>query len=305
MHRLFLLILPALLLALTATPPTEASPSGARKAPIQLYPEPASFLLLRLGGERAFFHYTPGSLDRAANLQARLEVVARTFERWTDERLEVAVFVLNRREWREANIDVEYGIPVRVGAQGIAAPSRGDSETIELWSKILNGRLPTVIGTPMLGTPQEVASLVVADTLVQLQAGEIMVDYMGLGGNEPWVRALIAHLAVFAVAERAGTDRPRDLAALYGQFQTRHDPRTFSLRDYKDTLNFEDWLYFQAQFHFAARTIFEKEGKDSVKKMVKLRKKSGGTILADRLRRKYEKLDEWLTANFSAVSFKK
>lgn len=310
MHRWIALTLLGLVLADPGT--CLAQQRGARTpekrpAPTRLYPEPAaSFLLLRLGGDRAHFLYTPGSLDRAANLQERMEIVARTFERWTKKQhVDLAVFVLNRRDWEDAGINVEYGIPVRIGTRAIAAPARGDAGTVALWSGLLAGRLPSVIGTPILGTPEELASLVVADVFVQVQAGEILVDFLALYGDEPWVRGVIAHLAALAVVLRVGTDRPEDLEALYRQFLIRHPPKTFSLRDYQPELSLEDWLYFQAQFHFAARAIFDKEGKDAVKKMQLWKKKGGNAISADRLRRKYKDLDAWLTENFSVVSMRR
>ncbi len=299
MHRV--IILATLSLALSGPWPAAAEQDG-RKAPSRLYPEPPSFLLLRLGGDRAHFRYSPGSLDRAANLQERMELVARLFEKWSDDRFDLAVFVLSRREWEEAGIDVRYGIPVRVGTRAIAAPARGDPRTVELWSQLLDGALPTVIGTPILGTPQEVASMMVADVLVQLLAGEILVDSLGLHGDEPWIRPVMAHLAAWAVVERAGTDRPQDVTAFYRQLLAGHPPNVFSLRDYRADLALEDWLWFQGQFHFAARAIYDKEGKDAVKKMRGLAKKGRGAIRTDRLRRKYKGLDEWLETNFSIVS---
>lgn len=303
MHRLT--VLATCLWALVSGLSPAAADEAARRAPSRLYPEPPSFLLLRLGGDRAHFRYTPGALDRAANLQTRMELVARFFEKWSGEPFELAIFVLGRSEWEQAGFDVEYGIPVRVGTRAIAAPARGDPATVGLWSQLLDGVLPTVLGTPILGTPQEVASMMVADVLVQLEAGEIFVDSLGLTGDEPWVRPVMAHLAACAVVERAGTDRPQDVAAFYRQLLDRRPPKEYSLRDYGPDLALDDWLWFQAKFHFAARTIYDKEGKDAVKKMQGLAKKDKGSIRTDRLRRRYKGLDEWLETNFAIVSRKR
>ncbi|HEX9733495.1 MAG TPA: hypothetical protein VGG06_16105 [Thermoanaerobaculia bacterium] len=275
-------------------------PLGAGPAPTRVYPEPSSFLLLRLGGDRAHSHYTPGSLDRTANLKARLEIVARSFERWTKLRVEYTVFVLGRREWEEAGIDVEYGIPVRVGTSGIAVPARGDAGTVELWSGLLGGMLPSVAGTPLLGSPQEAASLIVADVVAQVLAGQILADVLGLVGDEPWIRGAMAHLAALTVVLRQGTDRPEDLAVLYRRLLSRHPPKTFSLRDDRDGLAAADWLWFQAQYHFGARAIYDKEGKDALKKMHKLSSK--GKLTASQLRRKHKALGQWLDDQFAAVS---
>lgn len=285
--------------------PALAAEGGARKAPTRLYPEPPSFRLLPLGIDRARFYYSPGSLDRAANLRARMEIVEGAFEKWADQPIGLVVFVLSRRAWEEAGIDVEYGIPVRLGAKSIGAPARGDPETVELWSELLDGRLPNVAGRPILGTPQELASMVLSDVLVQVLAGEVLVDLLGLYGTEPWVRGVLAHLAAVSVSLRKGTDRPEDLEVFYRQLLSRRPPKSFSLRDYSPDLPLEDWLWFQAQFHFAAQAVFDKEGKKSIKQMRELKKKGKGLIAADRLRRKYKKLGAWLDESFSIVSFQR
>jgi hypothetical protein len=301
MQRALVLLLLALVPATGA--PSLAAEGGARKAPTRLYPEPPSFGLLPLGLDRARFYYSPGSLDRAANLRARMEIVESAFENWADQPVGLVVFVLSRRVWEEAGIDVEYGIPVRLGTKSIGAPARGDAGTVELWSEILDGRLPHVAGTPILGTPEELASMVVSDVLVQVLAGEVLVDLLGLYGTEPWVRGVMAHLAALSVSRRKGTDRPEELEVFYHQLLSRRPAKSFSLRDYSPELSLEDWLWFRAQFHFAARAIFDKEGKKSVKKMREFKKKGKGLIAADRLRRKYKHLDAWLDESFSVVSF--
>lgn len=303
MHRVIVLLPLALALAVGA--PCLAAEDGPRKAPTRLYPEPPTFQLLPLGVDRARFYYTPGSLDRAANLRARMEIVESTFENWADQPVGLVVFVLTRRVWEEAGIDVEYGIPVRLGAKAIGAPARGDPDTVALWKELLDGRLPQVAGTPILGTPQELASMVVSDVLTQVLSGQVLVDSLGLYGNEPWVRGVVAHLAALAVSRRKGMDRPEDLEVFYRQLLNHRPPKSFSLRDYTRDLALKDWLWFQAHFHFAARAIFDKEGKKSIKKMREFKKKGKGLIAADRLRRKYKQLDAWLDENFSVVSLQR
>lgn len=303
MHRAIVLLL--LALAPAAEAPSRAAEDGARLAPTRLYPAPPTFQLLPLGVDRVRFYYVPGSLDRAANLRARLEIVDSTFENWADQPVGLEVFVLNRRLWEEFGIEVEYGIPVRLGAKAIGAPARGDPETVELWSELLDGRLPTVAGRPILGTPQELASMVVSDVLAQVLAGEVLVDLLGLYGTEGWVRGVVAHLAALAVSRRKGMDRPEDLEVFYRQLLQLRPPKSFSLRDYSRDLGLEDWMWFQAQFHFAARTVFDKEGKKSIKKMRNFKKKGDGLIAADRLRRRYKQLDAWLGENFSVVSLQR
>lgn len=303
MHRALFLVCLFLMptLAVPAVCDAQTTPPN-RVAPTRLYPEPPIYLLLRLSGDRTTIYYTPGSLDRAANLQQRLERVTRGFERWADRRLDLKIFLLSRREWEEAGISVPYGVPVRAGAYGILAPARGDTETVELWLELLDGRLPNIVGTPVLGSPEELASLVMADVLVQLLAGEILVDSLGLAGDAPWVRPLMTQLAALTAVQRAGTDRPEDLAVMWGQLAKLRPPRSFAVTDYSPDLSLVEWLAFEARLHGGARVIYDKLGKKSIEKMIDLRKKGDGTISADHLESKVEPFSEWLRETFTAVS---
>jgi len=299
-----------LLISLAALPVTAAEPGDAQaehpvlKAPTHLYTEPNAYLLLRMAGDRAHFRYTPGSLDRAANLQQRLEVVSRGFERWTKRHIEFIVYILTREEWEQTGYSVAYGIPVRVGSNGLAAPAFGDDETVRLWAHLLDGVLPSVPGRPLRGTPQHAATLMVADVLVQLQASEMLVDAIGLGGDDHWVRGVMAHLAAFTVSSRLEIDRLSDLELMYRQLIEKRGAKAFSVRDYHAEIGIEDWLWFQGQFHFGARALYENEGKDALKKMVKLRKRSDGVLRGERLLRRYKGLNRWFRSSFSAVSLR-
>ena len=287
-----------------------ASPAGAQTvaeitAPTRIYPEPAVYLLLRLPGDFATVRYTPGSLDRAANLQSRLELAARSFKRWTDTRLEFDVYVLSRDEWRQAGYDVPYGVPVRVGRRGLAAPAEGDDGTVELWAGLLHGMLPAVAGMPIRGTPRQAATMILADFLTQLQLSEILVDEVGISGSEHWVRGLMTHVASVDLVRRYESVRLGDLDTMYQVLSREAGPRAFSARDYDPDLKLADWLWFQAQFHTGAQTIIAKEGKGSLKKMKKLRRKTDGVLSADVLLRRYKNLDEWFYASYTSVSLRR
>ena len=204
-------LLVASLAVVAGVRPAAAETGESRRAPTRLHAEPPGFFLLPLGGDRAHFRYTPGSLDRASNLQQRIEVLARGFERWLDQPVNYTVFVMSRREWQEAGIIVDYGIPVRVGMRGLAVPAQGDEDTVELWSGLLGGMLPTVVGTPIRGTPQEVASMMMADVVAQLLASEILIDTAELAGDQPWVRAVMTQLAALTVVKRLAQAMRADL----------------------------------------------------------------------------------------------
>ncbi len=275
------------------------------KAPTLIYPEPAVYLLLHLPGDLVNVRYTPGSLDRAANLQYRLELASRTFKRSVDSRLEIDVYVLSREEWRQARYDVPYGVPVRVGTRALAAPAEGDDGTVQLWSGLLRGMLPAVAGSPIRGTPQQAATMILADFLAQLLVSEILVDEVGIAGNQQWVRGLMTHVASVEFVKRHEESRLRDLDAMYGLLAQHAGPRAFSAREYAPDLGFGDWLWFQAQFHAGAQTIVAKEGKGSLKKMKKMRGKAGGVLSDEQLLRRYDALDEWFYASFTTVSLRR
>ncbi len=281
----------------------EASP--AIVAPTRIYPEPAVYFLLRLNGDFATMRYTPGSLDRAANLQFRLEEAARAFKRWVGTRLEVEVYVLSREEWSQARYDVPYGVPVRVGRRGLAVPAEGDPGTVELWADQLQGMLPAVSGTPIRGTPQQAATMILADIITQLQMSEILVDEIGIAGDEQWVRGLMTHLASVDLVRRYEGVRLKDLDTMYQLLTQNPGPRAYSSRDYGPDLGLSDWLWFQAQFHVGAQAIIAKTGKGSVKKMKQLRKKTGGVLSGDALLRRYEALNDWFHDSFTAVSLRR
>ncbi len=290
------------------TPALAQQPDPAKPAlvaPTRIYPEPAIYLLLRLAGDFATVHYTPGSLDRAANLQNRLELAARAFKRWVDTRLEVDVYVLSREEWRQARYDVPYGVPVRVGTRGLAAPAEGDDGTVELWGGLLQGMLPAVAGVPFRGTPQQTSTMILADILTQLQMSEILVDEIGIAGDQQWVRSLTTHVASVDLVRRYEVVRMKDLGTMYELLTSEAGPRAFSARDYGPDLGLREWLWFQAQFHAGARTIIAKEGKGSVKKLKKLRRKGDGVLTGDQLLRHYKTLNEWFHASFTSVSLRR
>ncbi len=298
----------ALLLVIALAVPSVATaqaPATVIKAPTRIYTEPAVYFLLRLPGDTVTVRYTPGSLDRAANLQTRLELVARSFKRWIGLKMEVEVYMLSREEWRQAGYDVPYGVPVRIGRRGLAAPAEGDHGTVELWADLLKGVLPAVAGNPIRGTPQQAATMILADFMSQLHMCELMIDEAQLAGNELWVRSLMTHLASVDFVGRQEAVRLGDLDTMYRLLAQDAGPRAFSTRDYGPDLSLRDWLWFQSQFHRGAQAILAKTGKGALKKMKKLRKKADGVLSGDVLLRRFDGLEDWHRESFTAVSLRR
>lgn len=281
-----------------------AAPAAEHKAPTRLYPTPQVYPLLKLPGELVTVHYTPGSLNRSAELQLHLQEVLRAFGRWADQKPRLSLYMLSRQDWQATRYDLPYGVPLRVGALSLAAPAAGDAGTGQLWTEVIGGLLPRVTDIPYGGTPQAAATLVLADLLVQQLSAEILIDETGLGGDQPWVRGLVTHLAAVDVLRRYDPDRLSDLNAMYGAISRERGPQAMSVRDYHPDLSLRDWLWFQGQFHFGAQVILEQEGKGSLKKMKKLRKQGGGVLRGEELLREYEALNDWFRQSFSAVSMR-
>lgn len=303
MHRLISSLAFVLLIPIVQVAPALAEPA-VHKAPTRLHSPPEGGYLVTLPGDFATVRYTPFSLDRAARLQSRLELALRSWERWANTRVAITAFVLSREEWESSGYSVEYGVPVRVGRAAIAVPALGDDGTVALWSQVLDGMLPQVQGAPFRGSAQQASTMVLADIVAQLLVAEIVIDEVGLAGNEAWVRGLTTHVASLDFVRRKEGARLADLDAMYKWVIQRRGEKVMSTRDYQPDLELGDWLYFQACFHFGAQAILGEEGKGALKKLRKLRKKDAGVLQGDRLLRHYPRLDEWHHAFFSAVSFR-
>lgn len=280
-----------------------ALPTLGNPAPTSLQSPPSAYFLLTLPGDRVQIQYTPGSLDRAARLQTRLNLVTRTFSRKADHDLNVVVFMLSREEWEQARYPVAYGMPVRVGTQGLAVPAAGDDGTVALWKGLLQGALPQVHGLPLRGTPAQASTMVMADLMSHLLVSEILVDTAGLTGDAPWVRGLMTHTSFLYGIRQHDPGRTVDLDVMYRRLAQASENRPWSARDYGPELVLEDWMWFQSALHFGAQKILDEEGKGALKKLKKLGRKDEG-LAGDALLLRYEDLNEWFQSTFSGVSFR-
>lgn len=285
--------------------PETADQQVAVPAPTRLYQRPPVYLLLRLSGDLTEFRYTPGSLDRSARLQTRLELAGRAFRKWA-KKVEMIpeVFVLGHEEWRGARYPVPYGVPIRLQGNGLAVPAIGDDHTVALWSELLDGTLPSILGTPIRSTPQQAATMLLADQVAQILVSEMLVDTAGLGGNRPWVRGFATHVVSLGVASRIEPGRLRELDTMYALLERHRPAQGASARDYGPDLPFDEWLWFQGQFHHGAKLLLQDagNGNDAVKRLRKLRKRGDGVLRDDLLLARVDGLRDWFATAFSAVS---
>lgn len=198
-------LLAAALLAPLAAHGADPVPAGLRVS------------LLLLDGEGCRVRYSPGTLDRAAHVQDWVcELTAGGARLGGQSPLEV--LVLDREDWQRAQLACAYGLPCATAGGAVALPAAGDASTVELWTAAL-GELPAVGGTPMLGTPEEAASLMPADALAIPMVARQQVTAAGFAAEEPWVLELLAHLLAVDAARKS--ERGAGIAAFWARVRRR------------------------------------------------------------------------------------
>lgn len=294
---------PCLIALLCAAP--GSSPALAQEAPPAAPPRrlgPGAFATL--AGERAAVLYTPGALDRATHVLRRLEVLAYHFNTWSEMPSPIAVYVLGRVEWEEAEVRIPYGLTLAPGAAAILAPALGDDGTVELWRERL-GTLPQVSGWPLIGTAEHVATLVIADVLLQVEASRGFVRRSRLVGTEPWIGEVMAHLAATTVFLEHERERMAQIDELFDHFGLRQDAAGgLPLVGYSPLLpiggseGLDRWLWYQSRFHRGAQIVVERDGQQAMKRILKMSQDNGGGLRKEELLARYPALVAWL-AEFS------
>ena len=261
--------------------------------------------LLLLPGDRAAVRYTPGSLDRAAHVQARLAALADDFAAWGGGPSTLRALVLSPEDWQAAGLRRPYGLAERTPNGDVAAPAWGSEETVALWRALTGAPLAWEGGLPVRGTPEEAASLALADLVLQVECGRLYVEGGGaggpggLGGETPWVTGLAAHVVALAAMLRHEPARLPRSAEFWGQLAgdpgARPHGALAAAAAAADDLPVREWLAHQAQLHAGARVIVERDGAKSVKRLLAL-KRSQGRLTAAALLGRYPELGPWLRA---------
>jgi hypothetical protein len=249
--------------------------------------------LLNLRGTRSLVRYSPGSLDRAAHVQARLDALAEDFAAWGGVRQELMAFVLGPEDWRAAALARAYGLPEATGTNGIALPAWGDDHTIVVWRSLLGGAVPWTAGTPVRGTPEEAATLAATDLLAQIELARQFVDRERLAGGEPWLRELLAATVARAAFERHEARRRDEIASFFATL-VRGAPPAGPPTAYREGLPYREQLAASARFFEGAQLLLQLDGARTVKKLVKLSRKAGRPLEAADLLARYPGLGAWL-----------
>ncbi len=247
------------------------------------------------------------ALDRAHHVLRRLEVLSFHFRRWARAPVPTAVWLADRAMWRESGILVDFGLPVRTGQSSILVPAAGDAGTVALWRGWLGkDGLPDLPGSPLVGTGAEVATLVVADDLLQLEAARGFVRRVGLFGGEVWAGELVAHVVAQSLVRRYEPERVAGFLDLFSILERRFAPGwpldrfAPQLSGASAAAEVERWLWFQGRFADAARRVLDRGGRDTVEEILQAQRKGKGRPLGNELLRRYPDLGEWLDSFPSA-----
>jgi hypothetical protein len=238
--------------------------------------------LLVVEGPPVRVRYSPGSLDRADQVQRRLaRLVAETGNRSLRQQL-LEVDLLRAEDWRQVGLAGPYGLPAISAAGSLALPAWGEPETVALWHRLLDGWLPSSSGTQLRGSAEEAASLEGADLVGEVEAGRIVLSKLGLTGSDPWVDDLLACALAVSAVRRHEPGRWAEVR----QFHARLAARPEATRDERlSRLRFVD----------AADRIGVESGKMPAKPLLKMASGSRGPLAAARLLERYPWLAQWLT----------
>ena len=280
--------------AAALSPPPVAAPAAAPVALAGLEG------LLELGGTATTLHYSPGSLDRAAHLQQRLESLALVLSQLSRRPRPLEAWVLDREAWEKAGLERPYGLPERAGAAAFAVSSWGDAESVTAIEALLGGPVPPLSGSPLRGTAVEGGALVVADAILQVEVAQDFAATAGLDGDSPWVSGLLAQLVARVAFERLEPGRMPEIAALFDACAAAHGgPRAFRLEDYRDGLPLERGLWYEAQLLRGADVVWVKEGERGAARWLRNRLERRETLTAAELERLYPGLADWRAASFA------
>lgn len=236
--------------------------------------------LLAIEGPPATVRYSPGSLDRADQVQRRLTRLVAEVGHGRVRQPLLVVELLSSEEWRQSGLAEPYGLPAIGGSGSLALPAWGDPETVALWRRLLDGWLPSSPGTALRGSPEEAASLAGADLLGEVEASRIVLSRLGLTGSEPWVDDLLACALAISAQRRHDPGRWAEVRQLFARLAARpeaaRDPRLARLR-----------------FVTAAERIGAQVGKLPAAPLLKMAGKSRGPLAADKLLERFPWLSEW------------
>jgi hypothetical protein len=302
-------------LALSLALSTAACSSGGRRAlpppgeplpaPVELEADPLERNpdLLLLHGRFCEVFYTPGTLDRAAALQQRLDVFVEAVMGMVPKQAGVLIprlRALDPERWQAAGIERPWGLPAPVGELEFAVPATGDAATVALARRLTGGFLPALPGEPLIGTVEEAASLLVADAVLQVELAGAWARAAGIRGEQPWIDALVAHAVARLAWEQTDPDRMPAIADLFDRIAAhRGGAAPPSLDAFRHDLSVEERLAFDADFLRGADLLWVKKGNTGLRRWLAASARSGLRLSEADLRDLAPGLNLWIDEGFS------
>jgi hypothetical protein len=280
------------------TPPAPGAPPPA---PVELEKDALAGYtdLLLLPGRLVSVRYSPDSLDRAAQVQRRLEAITATLQGIVGAPVTVSGLVLDREAWAKARVAGTYGLPARHGAMVFAVAADADAASVKMIRGLTGGSLPALSGEPLRGTAEEASSLLVADSLLDLEVTAAFLDAHHVRASEPWIEPLLAELVarlVWQAADPGAVPATADLfdrmaAAAPGGVARR-------LADYRRELPLERSLAFESAWLRGADAIWVAEGDFACRHWLKKVLRSSEPVTRVALEKRFPSLLAWERATF-------
>lgn len=274
----------------------------AAAGPLRADPTPEKvFGWLTLRGDSVPARYTPGSLDRAANVQWRLETVMKALGRAGVKIDGINLYLASPEEWEAAHCTRPYGLPETFGST-LLLPAWGTDRTVALWTG-LTGVAPSGDGQmPIRGSAEEAGSLVWTDILGQVEAARAGLRRGQVKGTSPWVVDLLAHLIALDAYEREEPGRLVELDAFFATLQARVPSAAIDPERSLEDLSTAERLAGEARLFSLARALSRGKSGKLADKMIGWGKKYGGTIPAGELFSKVEGARQAFDRAFSAAA---
>lgn len=259
-------------------------------------------LLLDLPGDLAPVRYTPGTLDRAAAVQARFELLTEEFARTRFQATAIVLYVLSPEDWSAARLPNAYGEPQTLGTDALVLPAWADDELIGRVKGWLGGPVPLPTGLPLLATREEAGALGISDLLAQIACARMLGHRANLRGDAPWIAPVMAHLVARLAWDRFEPGRMPEIAALLDAMAAEDKtPGGHPVGDWDETLPLPQRAWFETRFVRAADLIVLKKGPRGALKI--LNKAVVGTqpLSAAVLFKEVPALAGWMTQSFPAA----
>ncbi len=151
-------------------------------------------------------------------------------------------------------------------------------------------------------TPGQASANLFADYLALTLLGEIYAERLDLRTAEPWVQGFLGNAIMAPFYDRQAPDARRDLDPVWRAVIAQRGAKALAASDYRPDMSLQDWLFFQANFHFGAQALVGQEGRGTIKNLRKIQKKGDGVILGAALLAKYEDVKTWFYDSFTIIS---